>query len=126
MHFYDVFEELCLRDGVSPRQACLKMGLGESAAATWKLRDSAPKGFNLRKVAHFFNVSMESLLDYENIQSIEELKPAAPEVTIIGRDMTPLETEINGSVRKLPVVDQEKLLKYIQFTFPEAFEDENK
>ena len=63
--FYDIFTDLCIQNHVSPRKACIDMGLSHSAAAKWKCTGGAPNSTTLRRIAKYFGVNILDLLDNE-------------------------------------------------------------
>ena len=71
--FYDKFAELCARRGVSCKRAVMDMGLSNSLATKWKNTNAVPNGVTLQKIADYFNVSMEYLVN----DAADENKPAA-------------------------------------------------
>lgn len=60
--FYDLFNELCQKKGVSVTRAALDMGLSKSHPTAWKKRGLTPNGDTLNKVADYFSVSTDYLL----------------------------------------------------------------
>ena len=80
--FYDVFEELCQKKGVTPKTATRELGLSNSTASKWKKTGATPRGETLKKVAAYFGVTESYLLrdeknqptaDYDD-ELIEELQ----------------------------------------------------
>ena len=63
MPFYDKFETLCKEKGITPTGAAREMGITQQAVSLWKKRGSVPKYETLRKVADYFGVTVEELLD---------------------------------------------------------------
>ena len=60
--FYDKFEALCVKKGVTPNKACLDMGLSRSVAAKWKNTGNNPRSDVLTKVAAYFGVTTSEIL----------------------------------------------------------------
>lgn len=69
--FYDIFLQLCDEKGVKPTPAAIAIGVSSAAAAKWK-KGSTPSGDNLQKIAEYFNVSVDYLLEKEE----EKTSPA--------------------------------------------------
>lgn len=74
--FYNQFVKLCKGLGLSPAAAARNIGLSNSSTTTWK-RGSIPKGETLQKIADYFGVSVDFLLDLtpeesETIQYVED------------------------------------------------------
>lgn len=61
--FYERFYELCQSMGVTPTQAARDIAVGQSTVSMWKLQGTTPKYDTLRKLAHYFGVSTDYLLD---------------------------------------------------------------
>lgn len=60
--FYDRFVKLCETKGMSPAAVAKEIGLSNSSTTTWK-RGSVPKGDTLQKIADYFSVPVDYLLD---------------------------------------------------------------
>lgn len=63
--FYDVFKTLCERKQVSCKKAAEEMGLSNSITTKWKKTGATPSGETLAKVAAYFGVSADYLLEKE-------------------------------------------------------------
>lgn len=63
--FYDVFCKLSLKKGLSPSRAALEMGINKATVTYWKKKKIIPSGEVLDKVARFFEVPMDCLLERE-------------------------------------------------------------
>lgn len=61
--FFDIFEQLCKRKGVSCKRAVIEMGLSHSIATKWKKTGAMPEGATLVKVANYFNVPVALLVE---------------------------------------------------------------
>lgn len=68
--FYDIYLELCKRKNVSPTRAALEMGLSKATPTTWKKRGLTPQGETLNKIAAYFDVTTDYLLN-SNFQKEE-------------------------------------------------------
>lgn len=71
--FYDRFIELCRKSGIKPTPLVMQMGLSSSNVSQWK-KGSTPRPEVLKRLADYFNVSVEYLLE-----SDQKEKPATPE-----------------------------------------------
>lgn len=91
--FYDKFIELCKKEGITPSKAVTDMGMNRSIATFWKA-GTVPKMDTLSKMAQYFGVSVDFLVDAET-----EKAPALTEkderdiAKDLERIMTQLETE---------------------------------
>lgn len=75
--FYDRFVDLCKAQGKSPAAVAREIGLSNSSTTTWK-RGAIPKGETLQKLADYFGVSIDFLLnltdgDKDELQIAEDL-----------------------------------------------------
>ncbi len=60
--FYDNFARLCVEKGVTPSKAVTDMGMNRSIATFWKT-GTIPKMDTLTRIARYFNVSVDYLID---------------------------------------------------------------
>lgn len=65
MDFYSRFEQLCNDRGVTPTQAARDNGISQPAVAMWKKRNSTPQANTVQKLADYFGVSVDCLLNGE-------------------------------------------------------------
>ena len=61
MQFAAIFKGLCKKKGVTQQQALLDLGLNRNATQPW--RDGLPASETLQKIAKYFDVSMDELLE---------------------------------------------------------------
>ena len=59
--FWNVYYDLCTRNGTSPSAVAIAVGLSNSIATKWK-NGAYPSGDILLKIAEYFNVSTDYLL----------------------------------------------------------------
>lgn len=81
--FYDIFLELCLREGKKPGAVAEACGINRSNVSLWKSKGYTPRGDALNAIAAYFGVSVDYLLGNE-----ENKKSPAPEAQ--GNDVKPL------------------------------------
>jgi transcriptional regulator with XRE-family HTH domain len=67
--FYSVFKDLCNKNGETPNAVAVKLGFSQAAAPYWKKSEKAPKREGLEKIAEYFGVSVDYLLEKEKPQS---------------------------------------------------------
>ena len=60
--FKENFTKLCSQRREAPSAVCLKLGLSNSAYTQWK-EDSVPRRATLMRIADYFGVTVESLLE---------------------------------------------------------------
>lgn len=61
--FYDKFTSLCQAKGVSKSQAAKEIGFDRSSITKWKTKGFAPRQELLKKIAEYFSVSVNELLE---------------------------------------------------------------
>ena len=106
---YKNIETLCSSRKVTITEMCKESGAPRGSLTDLKMgRISSLSPETLRKIADYFGISMDTLYGREEPEE-ENLFP----IHILAR---------NGI--NLPLADQEVLLKYAQFMFPEAFKDD--
>lgn len=59
---YSIFEELLQKHGVSTYKVAKETGIAQSVFSSWKNGISTPKQDKMRKIADYFNVSVEYLM----------------------------------------------------------------
>ena len=62
---YKIFEQLLERDGVTVADVCRATGIKQSTMSNWKKRNNRLSQKNAKKVADFFNVSLDYLYGSE-------------------------------------------------------------
>ena len=63
--FYDVYKALCTQRGISLSRAAAEIGLSNATVTKWKKTGAAPSGETLTRVAAYFGVSVDRLLEVE-------------------------------------------------------------
>lgn len=63
--FYDVYKALCTQRGISLSRAAAEIGLSNATVTKWKKTGAAPSGETLTRVAAYFSVSVDRLLEVE-------------------------------------------------------------
>lgn len=62
---YEVFEELCGKNGITPYKVCKETGITTATISNWKAGRYTPKADKLQLIADYFNVSLEYLMTGE-------------------------------------------------------------
>lgn len=70
--FYDTFLYLCNQNKIAPSAAVVDMGFQKSVATRWK-NGTVPRDANLLKVADYFGVTVDYLLNGETKKSPDEM-----------------------------------------------------
>ena len=63
--FFDVFQALCNKKGVSCKKAAEDIGLSNSITTKWKKTGATPGGDTLNRIATYFGVTTDYLLGKE-------------------------------------------------------------
>lgn len=69
---YSVFEELCNSRGVTPYKVSKETKIASSTFSDWKNGKSKPKSEKLQKIADFFGVSVDYLINGEEREFTKE------------------------------------------------------
>ncbi|GEM_PF-3076651 len=72
--FYDKFKKLCDENGVTCNKVALEIGLSNATPTTWKKRGLTPRYETLQKIAEYFHISVEYLINGGD----EECAPVEP------------------------------------------------
>ncbi len=70
--FYDVYCELCSKNGLTPSGAAAKIGFNRASVTVWKNSGKPPKMELLLKIADYFNVTTDYLLGGESKAEIAD------------------------------------------------------
>lgn len=62
---YEIFVELLQKKGVSANQVCKATGIAPATVSDWKNGKSCPKQDKLKKIADYFEVSLDYLMTGE-------------------------------------------------------------
>ncbi len=62
--FFDNYCKLCEKNGYSPTGAALEIGISRGTVSAWRNTGRLPQASQLRKIAEFFNVSTDTLLNF--------------------------------------------------------------
>jgi transcriptional regulator with XRE-family HTH domain len=63
--FYDVYVSLCKAKGMSPSAVAQELGINKSNVSNWKNNGYTPRGSALNKIAEYFDVPADFLLESE-------------------------------------------------------------
>lgn len=69
---YEIFENLCNKNNVTPYRVCKETGLTTATISNWKAGRYTPKQDKLQKIADYFNVSLEYLMTGEEKEGGEK------------------------------------------------------
>lgn len=70
MSFFDKFESLCKEKGITPTHAARDIGITQQAVSMWKKRGSVPKYETLKKIADYFETTIEELLNLSDSEKM--------------------------------------------------------
>lgn len=63
--FFDIYCELCKNKKISPSAAAIAMGINKGTVSVWKKRGTIPQTQQLQKIADYFDVSVDFLMNNE-------------------------------------------------------------
>ena len=66
---WEIFKKLCDNKGIKPSNVAVELGIPTSTISGWKLGQYTPKTDKLKKIADYFNVSLEYLLGEQKTPS---------------------------------------------------------
>lgn len=89
--FFDIFNDLCKMRGISCKRAAEEIGLSNSITTKWKKTGATPGGDTLQKIASYFGVTTDFLLDKEK----------APTVSDERIDMSDIDVAFYGDYKEL-------------------------
>lgn len=69
---YEIFEELCKKNNVTPYRVAKETKIATSTLSDWKSGKSTPKQDKLKLIADFFNVSVDYLMTGKDKRFSEE------------------------------------------------------
>ena len=61
--FYDSFKKYCDSIGKSPTTVAKEIGFTANAPTAWKIKGSTPKSSSVQKIADYFGISTDELLN---------------------------------------------------------------
>ena len=103
--FYDNYVRQCARRGISPSSAAQEMGLSKQAVSHWKARGNTPTNVTLKRIADYFEISVDELL-------------AEP----IEQDLSPRMQLINR-IERMNDAELKRLEDILRLTMPDKFKD---
>ena len=72
--FYDIFKQLAHGKGISVQKAANAIGFSNSIATKWKKTSAVPDGVTLRKIADYFDVTVDYLLGRETQKATQNIE----------------------------------------------------
>lgn len=78
--FWNNFEKLCKLNNIKPNPLAKKIDIASSTVTSWK-NGAIPNGETLIKIADYFNVSIDYLLDRTNNPNLTEKNSISQQVT---------------------------------------------
>ena len=70
---YDIFNKLCEEKGVTPYRVCKETGITTATISNWKAGRYIPKADKMKKIADYFEVSVDYLMTGE--EDLEKKDP---------------------------------------------------
>ena len=75
--FFNIYENLCRQKGLSPNAVAKQLSISSGAVSEWK-KGRVPQNATLKKIADYFEVTTEYLLNRTNVLE-EDKKISAPQ-----------------------------------------------
>ncbi len=117
--FADKLKELRNKEGISQAALGKALNMSQQGIAKWETGSTSPNPEMLRKIAQYFNVSIDELLDNDIKKSSGE-KPED-----IAEDEDDDIVLFNREARKMTPEQRKKLLEMAKVMFGEAYNDES-
>lgn len=114
--FFDKFSSLCKEKGISCSKAVESIGLNRTVVIKWK-NGSIPSGSTLTKLAAYFDVSVDYLLDKIDPKKDDSTK-ALPSADLL----SPPRKQLVEFAESLTDDEINKVLSYIRFVVSERDE----
>lgn len=106
--FYDVFEKLCTEKGIKPGRAADEIGISRATVTNWKKNGYSPRRDILKKIAQYFGVSVDLLLD----QSEQKENPDLQKTEADDDDFVVLARHM----QKIPEKERQRIIKNFRET----------
>lgn len=120
MNFYDKVNGLCRRKGMSITALAVELGFSKGSATGWKKMTKPPRAANVKKIADYFGVSVDYLLDDLELSqpntnsSTPTFTAKAPATTTPSDELSDEERRVIEAYRSLPIGKQAFLLETIE------------
>ena len=105
--FWKIFIDLCAKNDISPNAVAKKLSISSGAVTRWK-NGATPNDVTLKKIANYFNVSVDYLLN-DNSES----KGSPPGEIPQGLDEKT--TEVVMKLNRLSDEQKARLLSYLEY-----------
>lgn len=102
--FFDRFQLLCQKSGTTPTRVIKDLGLSSSKVTAWK-NGSSPNSEITKKIANYFNVSIDYLLENTDI-------PTPPS---LDEQLDGIEFALFGEIKDLTDEQKQEILDYVRF-----------
>ena len=112
--FYEVLERLCKERGTTPSAVCVKIGYSKATSSYWKQSQRTPKREALDKIADYFGVSVDYLLEKEKIQS-NIIEPPIEIAEIKNAPTKPSRSELFTILGKLTDSELDEVLDFAEY-----------
>lgn len=83
MPFWEIFYNLCESHGTKPNTVAKQLGFSSAVCTQWKKGLQKPSAEKLRKIAEYFEVSVDYLIGAESKPTMDTLRPVkSPDFTV--------------------------------------------
>lgn len=91
---YEIFEQLLQKYGVTPYKVSKATGVSQSSLSDWKLGKITPTTKTLQKIADYFGVTIDYLMN-----GVQE--PQQKEITLTAKDERDISKDVDNIMKKL-------------------------
>lgn len=95
---YEIFEKLLQLNGIKSYKVAKDTGISQTTFSDWKRGRSTPKSDNMKKIADYFNVTVDYLMTGEESDIIEETIANPKFGRDIADDLKAIMGDINSTV----------------------------
>ena len=115
--FWENFTNLCKEKGTSPTALTIELGFSNATATRWK-KGSVPNGSTLKRIADYFGITVDELLqDRKNIrfdlqhfaEDPKEKKPSDAD------GLDPILEDIEKSLKEMTDEEREEVRRYVEY-----------
>ena len=104
--FFDRYSALCKGKGKTPTGVALELNVSRATVNYWK-NGNVPKQETLIKIADYFEVSVDYLLENESKASLDAFGDDALRFALYGNDSEDITKEMLDEIREIALIKRE-------------------
>lgn len=123
---YEIFEKLMKENNVTAYKVSKETGIATSTLTDWKKQRSTPKQDKLQKIADYFNVSIDYLTGKSEYRNFADEFDAKYDTEKLRQEAAEFDSDLKRIERarsKMTPKDKEKMMKVLEASFDEYFDD---